>query len=58
MQGSVKTVWQFAYEFVKCESELARKHRVFRDLGEILGKAYSTMECTHVPIRFPPQSEA
>lgn len=51
-------MWQFAYEFVKRGPELGPKHLVFMASGEIQGKAYSTMECTHVPIRFPPQSEA
>lgn len=58
MQGTVKTMWQFAYEFVKRGPELLPKHLVFMDFAEIHGKAYSTMECTHVPIRFPAQSEA
>jgi hypothetical protein len=51
-------MWQFAYEFVKREHELVRKQRVLRDFGEIPGTTYSTMECAHVPIRFPPQSAA
>jgi len=58
VQGSVKTMWQFAYEFVKRGPEFGYRYRVSRGFGELLGKAYSTMECAHVPIRFPPQSEA
>ena len=50
-------MWQFAYEFVKREPELGHKCHVLRDFGETLSKAYSTMECAHVPVHFPPQSE-